>query len=100
MLLEFETYYKLPKSIFEMRRNGKLSLTAFDIIILFLDRSRISKLIDEKGEIYFIYTVDELMEDLNIKNKNCIINAIAELEKNTFIKKKRRYNKPTKYYIL
>ena len=101
MLLLYEPYYQLPKNLFEMRRKGQLSLTAFDVIILFIDRYRISNFIDKKsGKVYIIYTIENLMKDLNIKNRNVLIKAINELEHKALIEKQRGYNKPTKYYIL
>lgn len=100
MQILYENYYQLPKNIFKMRRNKKISLTAFDIIILFIDRNKISKLIDEDNNRYFIYTVDELMKELNITKRNVIVNGINELVKLKIINKKRGYNKPTRYYIL
>lgn len=101
MLLLYENYYQLPKGIFKMRREGQLSLTAFDVIILFIDRYRISNFIDKTtGQVYIIYTIENLMKDLNIKNRNVLIKAIKELENLKLIEKERGYNKPTKYYIL
>lgn len=103
---EKEPYFQVPKSLFRLRRNGEISLTAFDIYILMLDRYKISCLkenrknfTDENGEIFFVYAYNSLMEDLNIVRKNEIAKAIQELEKLGFIRSLKKHGKATKYYI-
>ena len=103
---EKEPYFQVPKSLFRLRRNGEISLTAFDIYILMLDRYKISCLkenrknfTDENGEIFFVYAYNSLMEDLNIVRKNEITKAIQELEKLGFIRSLKKHGKATKYYI-
>ena len=101
-----EPFYQVPKSLFRLRREGRISLTAFDIYILMMDRYKISCLkeniksfTDEEGEIYFVYAYNSLMEDLNIVRKNEIAKAIQELEKLGFIRSLKKHGKATKYYI-
>ena len=103
---EKEPYFQVPKSLFRLRRNGEISLTAFDIYILMLDRYKISCLkenrknfTDENGEIFFVYAYNSLMEDLNIVRKNEVTKAIQELEKLGFIRSLKKHGKATKYYI-
>ena len=103
---EKEPFYQVPKSLFRLRREGEISLTAFDIYILMMDRYKISCLkeniksfTDEEGEIYFVYAYNSLMEDLNIVRKNEIAKAIQELEKLGFIRSLKKHGKATKYYI-
>ena len=69
---EKEPYFQVPKSLFRLRREGRISLTAFDIYILMMDRYKISCLkeniksfTDTEGEIYFVCAYNSLMEDLN-----------------------------------
>ena len=101
-----EPFYQVPKSLFRLRREGGISLTAFDIYILMMDRYKISCLkeniksfTDEEGEIYFVYAYNSLMEDLSIKKKHGISKAIEELESLGFIRSKKEHGKATIYYL-
>lgn len=101
-----EPFYQVPKSLFRLRREGGISLTAFDIYILMLDRYKISCLkeniksfTDAEGEIYFVYAYNSLMEDLNTTKRDGISKAIQELETLGLIKSKKVFGVATKYYI-
>ena len=101
-----EPFYQVPKSLFRLRREGGISLTAFDIYILMMDRYKISCLkeniksfTDAEGEIYFVYAYNSLMEDLSIKKKHGISKAIEELESLGFIRSKKEHGKATIYYL-
>jgi len=86
-----------------MRREGSLSLTAFDVYLLMSDRFRLSKKndwIDEEGDTYIMYSYEELCEELNLKRRNSISDAIKELENLNLIEKKRRYNRSNVYYLV
>lgn len=103
---EKEPFYQVPKSLFRLRREGGISLTAFDIYILMMDRYKISCLkenmksfTDAEGEIYFVYAYNSLMEDLSIKKKHGISKAIEELESLGFIRSKKEHGKATIYYL-
>ena len=101
-----EPFYQVPKSLFRLRREGRISLTAFDIYILMMDRYKISCLkeniksfTDEEGEIYFVYAYNSLMEDLNTTKRDGISKAIQELETLGLIKSKKAFGVATKYYM-
>lgn len=97
-----EAYFQVPKSLFKMRRNGEISLTAFDIYILMLDRYKLSKKnkwIDNEGSIYINYSYEELLEDLCIKKKNIISEGLKELESLSLIKRRKRYRNSTVFYL-
>ena len=103
---EKEPFYQVPKSLFRLRREGGISLTAFDIYILMMDRYKISCLkeniksfTDEEGEIYFVYAYNSLMEDLNTTKRDGISKAIQELETLGLIKSKKAFGVATKYYM-
>ena len=105
-LEEKEPFYQVPKSLFRLRREGGISLTAFDIYILMMDRYKISCLkeniksfTDEEGEIYFVYAYNSLMEDLNTTKRDGISKAIQELETLGLIKSKKAFGVATKYYM-
>ena len=98
-----ESFFQIPKVLFKMRREGSLSLTAFDVYLLMSDRFRLSKKngwIDEEGDTYIMYSYEELCEELNLKRRNSISDAIKELEKLNLIEKKRRYNRSNVYYLV
>ena len=98
-----ESFFQIPKVLFKMRREGSLSLTAFDVYLLMSDRFRLSKKngwIDEEGDTYIMYSYEELCEELNLKRRNSISEAIKELEKLNLIEKKRRYNRSNVYYLV
>ena len=98
-----ESFFQIPKVLFKMRREGSLSLTAFDIYLLMSDRFRLSKKngwIDEEGDTYIMFSYEELCEELNLKRRNSISDAIKELENLNLIKKKRRYNRSNVYYLV
>ena len=99
---EKEPFYQVPKSLFRLRRDGRLSVNAFDIYILMLDRYKVSKKnnwIDKEGQVYVLYTYEEISIELNLKRRNSIAEAIKELENLNLIKKKRRFNQSTIFYI-
>ena len=99
---EKEPYFQVPKSLFRLRRNGGISLTAFDIYVLMLDRYKLSKKNnwkDEEGIYYIFYSYDELLENLYTKNKNRVAEALKELESLNFLKKRKRYRNSTIFYL-
>ena len=99
---EKEPYFQVPKSLFRLRRNGGISLTAFDIYVLMLDRYKLSKKNnwkDEEGIYYIFYSYDELLENLYTKNKNRVAESLKELESLNFLKKRKRYRNSTIFYL-
>lgn len=99
---EKEPYFQVPKSLFRLRRNGGISLTAFDIYVLMLDRYKVSKKhkwVDKEKNVYIIYSYEDLMEDLNVKSKNGISEALKELEELNFLQRKKRYRNSTMFYL-
>ncbi|MGP1429555.1 MAG: replication initiator protein A [Fusobacterium sp.] len=99
---EKEPYFQVPKSLFRLRREGGISLTAFDIYVLMLDRYKVSKKhkwVDKEKNIYIIYSYEDLMEDLNVKSKNGISEALKELEELNFLQRKKRYRNSTMFYL-
>ena len=101
-LEEKEPYFQVPKSLFRLRRNGGISLTAFDIYVLMLDRYKVSKKhkwVDKEKKVYIIYSYEDLMEDLNVKSKNGISEALKELEELNLLQRKKRYRNSTIFYL-
>lgn len=85
-------FYQMPKELF---RNplykGKLSLEAKVTYTLLLDRlelSRLNKWFNENGEIYLIYTRQELINELKI-SRTTASKVFSELKKCNLIKEER-----------
>ena len=94
-----EPFYKLRKDIIDSLFNSEYRYT-LAIYILFMDRAKYTKYIDEKGERYFIYTIDELMKNLKVKKARATITkSIEELEKLGYIKTLKNRGSYTKYYL-
>ena len=94
-----EPFYKLRKDIIDSLFNSEYRYT-LAIYILFMDRAKYTKYIDEKGERYFIYTIDELMKNLKVKKARATITkSIEELEKLGYIKTFKKNGSFTKYYL-
>ena len=98
-----EPFYQVPKNLFRLYREGKINHIACFIYMLILDRYKLSmknNLLDKEGRVYVLYTYEELCEELNLKRRNSISEAIKELEKLNLIEKKRRYNRSNVYYLV
>lgn len=94
-----EPFYKLRKDIIDSLFNSEYRYT-LAIYILFSDRAKITKFKDEKGERYFIYTIEELMKILKVKKARATITkSIEELEKLGYIKTLKNRGSSTKYYL-
>lgn len=94
-----EAFYQLRKDIVNSLFNSEYRYT-LAIYILFMDRAKYTKYIDEKGESYFIYTIDELMKNLKVKKARATITkSIEELEKLGYIKTFKNRGSSTKYYL-
>ena len=92
-------FYKLQKDIIDSLFNSEYRYT-LAIYILFSDRAKITRFKDEKGERYFIYTIDELMKNLKVKKARATITkSIEELEKLGYIKTLKNRGSSTKYYL-
>ena len=94
-----EPFYKLRKDVIDSLFNSEYRYT-LAIYILFSDRAKITRFKDEKGERYFIYTIDELMKNLKVKKARATITkSIEELEKLGYIKTFKNRGSSTKYYL-
>ena len=94
-----EPFYKLRKDVIDSLFNSEYRYT-LAVYILFMDRAKITRFKDEKGERYFIYTIDELMKNLKVKKARATITkSIEELEKLGYIKTFKNRGNSTKYYL-
>lgn len=75
-------FYRVPKLLFTEERFWNLSTDAKMLYGLLLDRMSLYQKngwIDDKGRVYIIYTVENIIEALNCGNKKAI-QLLAEFE--------------------
>lgn len=96
------SYYQMPQELFENKKYKKLSIEAKVIYAFLLNRmnlSRINKWINDKGEIYLIYTRKEIQSKLNLSDKP-VTRAFKELRETNLIKEEKQgFWKPNLIYI-
>lgn len=98
-----EKFFQLPQVFFTSPKYQKLSNDAKVAYTLLKDRNNYSiknKWFDEEGNIYFIFTVNELMTLLRCGNQK--VNKIKkELEEyGLLVQKRMGLNKPNRLYLL
>lgn len=96
------SYYQMPQEFFCNEKYKKLSIEAKVMYAFLLNRmnlSRINKWINDKGEIYLIYTRKEIQNKLNLSDKP-VTRAFKELRETNLIKEKKQgFGKPNLIYI-
>ena len=96
------SYYQMPQELFCNEKYKKLSIEAKVIYAFLLNRmnlSRINKWINDRGEIYLIYTRKEIQSKLNLSDKP-VTRAFKELRETNLIKEERQgFGKPNLIYI-
>ena len=101
--IQKEKFYQLPKVFFTNPKYTKLSNDAkitWSILRDRLDLSIRNKWVDENGDIFFIYTNENLMEILNL-GKNKVVKIKKELESVNLLRQKRLgLNKPNMLYLI
>lgn len=96
------SYYQMPQELFCNEKYKKISIEAKVIYAFLLNRmnlSRMNKWINDKGEIYLIYTRKEIQNKLNLSDKP-VTRAFKELREINLIKEERQgFGKPNLIYI-
>lgn len=96
------SYYQMPQELFCNEKYKKLSIETKVIYSFLLNRmnlSRMNKWINDKGEIYLIYTRKEIQSKLNLSDKP-VTRAFKELRETNLIKEERQgFGKPNLIYI-
>lgn len=96
------SYYQMPQELFESEKYKDVSVEAKVIYAFLLNRmnlSRINKWINDKGEIYLIYTRKEIQNKLNLSDKP-VTRAFKELRETNLIKEEKQgFGKPNLIYI-
>lgn len=98
------TFFRIPKLLISSKQFNDVSTDAKLLYGLMLDRLQLSIKncwFDEKSRVYIIYTIEDIMEDLNCCNQKAI-KILNELEKKAglVIKKRRGLGKPSIIYVL
>lgn len=97
-----EQYIQIPKELFYNEQYSDLSSDAKILYGLLLDRmelSRVNNWINEAGEIYLIFTREEIQDILKISKKTCI-KAFKQLaQKGLILEKRQGLNKPNLIFI-
>ena len=96
------SYYQMPQELFCNEKYKKISIEAKVIYAFLLNRmnlSRMNKWINDKGEIYLIYTRKEIQSKLNLSDKP-VTRAFKELREAKLIKEEKQgFGKPNLIYI-
>lgn len=96
------SYYQMPQELFCNEKYKRLSIEAKVIYPFLLNRmnlSRMNKWINDKGEIYLIYTRKEIQSKLNLSDKP-VTRAFKELREAKLIKEEKQgFGKPNLIYI-
>ena len=98
------SFYRMPKVLFQYDRYKYLSAEAKVLYGLLLDRMDLSAKngwIDNKGRVYIIFTIEEVMEKLNCGNKKAV-QLLSELESKAKLIERQRQGlgKPNLIYVL
>lgn len=95
-------FIQVPKELFNNQRYKKLSSYAKLLYGLLLDRMELSRKnnwVNEKDEIYLIYTRKKIQDELNISDKTCT-KVFKELREAELILEERiGLNRPNRIYI-
>ena len=96
------SYYQMPQELFCNEKYKKLRIETKVIYAFLLNRmnlSRMNKWINDKGEIYLIYTRKEIQSKLNLSDKP-VTRAFKELRESNLIKEEKQgFGKPNLIYI-
>lgn len=97
------SFYRVPKVLFTREQFRQLSAEAkilYGIMLDKLDLSVKNKWVDEKGRVYIIYTIEQIMEDMNCADQKAT-KLLDELEKKCgLIERKRQgLGKPNLIFV-
>ncbi len=94
-------FYQVPKWLFDMFVNKKISQGGFKTYVLMYDRIKLSyynNWIDEEGIVYIKFSYDELQNKLNC-SRQAVSDNLKKLEELDLIDKKRQFNSSSIFYL-
>lgn len=96
-------FYRVPKLLITGEQFRTLSMEAKLLYGILLDRVSLSLRngwVDENNHVYIIYTIDQIMEEMNCSNKKAVT-MLSELEKKVSLVEKKRQGlgKPNLIYV-
>ena len=96
-------FFRIPKALFRDRQFKNISTDAKVLYGLMLDRVSLSvknQWVDQKGRVYIIFTLEEIMEELDCANQKATKLVVELEEKAGLIERKRQgLGKPTLIYV-
>ncbi len=98
------SFIRFPRAFIESPEFRKISIDSRILLAMIFDRSELSainsdRFTDKNGEIYVIYTVEEICKNLKC-GKSKALRMLKELEQNNMILRKRTNgSRPSKIYI-
>lgn len=96
-------FYRVPKLLITGEQFRTLSMEAKLLYGILLDRVSLSLRngwVDEQNHVYIIYTIEQIMQEMNCSNKKAVT-MLAELEKKVALieKKRQGLGKPNLIYV-
>ena len=96
-------FYRVPKLLITGEQFRILSMEAKLLYGILLDRVSLSLRngwVDEQNHVYIIYTIEQIMQEMNCSNKKAVT-MLAELEKKVALieKKRQGLGKPNLIYV-
>ena len=96
-------FYRVPKLLITGEQFKTLSMEAKLLYGILLDRVSLSLRngwVDEQNHVYIIYTIEQIMQEMNCSNKKAVT-MLAELEKKVALieKKRQGLGKPNLIYV-
>ena len=96
-------FYRVPKLLITGAQFRTLSMEAKLLYGILLDRVSLSLRngwVDEQNHVYIIYTIEQIMQEMNCSNKKAVT-MLAELEKKVALieKKRQGLGKPNLIYV-
>lgn len=97
-------FYRVPKLLITGEQFKTLSMESKLLYGILLDRVSLSLRngwVDEQNHVYIIYTIEQIMQEMNCSNKKAVT-MLAELEKKVALieKKRQGLGKPNLIYVI
>ena len=96
-------FYRIPKILFTDDAFTEISVEAKTLYGILLDRMQLSARngwLDDRGRVYIVFTIEQIMEAMGCGNKKAI-KLLDELEKEAHLIERKRcgMGKPSQIYV-